>query len=169
LAAHPGWTPDQVKGALMLTAKSTPAAARLSVGVGEVNAATALGVSDPPNPNLALNRFLVPDPAGGTTPVFDAASWSSAARADASWSSASWSSASWSSASWSSANWSSASWSSASWSSVSRMSANWASVAWADNAADDTLPGGGYALDPGELRNLELEVGADLDGDGAVG
>jgi serine protease AprX len=169
LAAHPGWTPDQVKGALMLAAKSTPAAARLSAGVGEVNAATALGVSDPPNPNLALNRFLLPDPAGGPTPVFDAASWSSAARADASWSSASWSSASWSSASWSSANWSSASWSSASWSSVSRASANWSSVAWADNAADDARPGGGYALDAGELRSFELELGADLDGDGAVG
>src|SRR5207248_9801331 len=37
LAAHPTWTPDDVKGALMLTAQPAPAAAARSVGVGELN------------------------------------------------------------------------------------------------------------------------------------
>jgi serine protease AprX len=141
LAAHPSWTPDQVKGALMLTTKATPSSAPLSTGVGEVNAAAAVDVTSPPNPNLALNRFLVSE-SGGSGKVFDATSWASAAKANASWASASWSSASWSSASWSSASWASASWASASWASASWASdswadASWSSVSWADNAAGE--------------------------------
>ena len=130
LGAHPDWTPDQVKGALMVSAVPLPSAASNSLGVGEANLQRAFGVGNPPNPNLALNQFLVSDPAGGSVPVFSTASWTSAALANASWSSASWSSASWSSASWSSASWSSASWSSASWSSASWSSASWSSASW---------------------------------------
>jgi subtilisin family serine protease len=114
LAAHPSWTPDQVKGALMLTAKPTPSAAPLSTGVGVVDAARAAAVTTPPNPNLALVQYIVSE-SGGSGKVFDAASWASAASADASWASASWASASWASASWSSASWASASWADASW------------------------------------------------------
>jgi serine protease AprX len=104
IGAHPDWSPDQVKGALMLTATALPKAASRSVGVGEVNLQKALDpkLVAPPNPNLALDAFLVSDPTGSSLPVFDAASWSSMASSNASWSSASWSSASWSSASWSS-------------------------------------------------------------------
>src|ERR671924_839248 len=125
LAAHPSWTPDQVKGALMLTAKPAAGAAPLSVGVGVVDVAKAVALTSAPNPNAALNAFLVPDQAGGSMPVFDAASWASTALANASWASASWSSASWASASWSSASWASASWASASWASASWSSASW--------------------------------------------
>ena len=142
LGAHPGWTPDQVKGALMLTATSLILAAPNSLGVGEVHLYRALGVSNPPNPNVALNQFLEADPAGGSVPVFDAERWidvasSNASWSSASWSSASWSSASWSSASWSSASWTSASWTSASWSSASWTSASWSSAAWVNNATGD--------------------------------
>jgi serine protease AprX len=127
LAVHPDWTPDQVKGALMVSVSPLPAAVFGSVGMGEINLKDALSVTAPPNPNAALNAYLVSTPAG---PVFDAARWSSGARTNASWSSASWSSASWSSASWSSASWSSASWSSASWASASWSSAAWTSASW---------------------------------------
>ena len=47
LAQHPDWTPDQVKGALMVSANATPAAAPGSLGVGELNVAAARAVSDP--------------------------------------------------------------------------------------------------------------------------
>ena len=156
LGVHPDWTPDQVKGALMVAAQPLKNAAPMSVGVGEVNLQRILDggkrVVSPPNPNAALEQFLVPDASGGSLPVFDAASWSSAASSNASWSSASWSSASWSSASWSSASWSSASWSSASWSSASWSSASWSSASWSsaswssvarpNNAAADGLGDG---------------------------
>jgi serine protease AprX len=134
LGVHPEWTPDQVKGALMLSAVPLGAAAPGSTGVGEVNLYRALrgdtAVSNPPNPNASLEQFLIPDPAGGPLPVFDAQGWINVASSNPSWNNASWSSASWSSASWSSASWSSASWSSASWSSASWTSASWSSASW---------------------------------------
>src|SRR5205085_1938254 len=79
LPLHPTWTPAQVKGALMLSARPT-AGALGSLGVGEVNVAKAATVTNPPNPNLALDGFVAADPAGGSLPVFDAASWTSAAQ-----------------------------------------------------------------------------------------
>jgi serine protease AprX len=127
LAHHPNWTPDQVKGALMLTAQ--PTAAGTALGVGEVNAKAATQVSNPPNPNLALGQFVRADGTGGL--VFDAASWASTAQADASWNSASWNSASWANASWASASWNSASWANASWAAASWASASWNSASWA--------------------------------------
>jgi serine protease AprX len=128
LAKNPSWTPDKVKGALMMTARGTSAAPQ-SLGAGEVNAKAATDVTNPINPNVALNRFVGSDGAGGL--VFDSASWASAAQADASWASASWASASWSSASWANASWSSASWASASWASASWASASWNAASWA--------------------------------------
>jgi serine protease AprX len=132
LAYHPNWTPDQVKGALMYSAQAT--AAGMALGVGEANAKAATQVSNPPNPNLALNQFVGPDGAGGL--AFDSASWASTAAANASWNSASWNSdawnlASWSSASWNSASWAAASWNSASWAAASWNSASWAAASWA--------------------------------------
>jgi serine protease AprX len=170
LAVHPEWTPDQVKGALMVSAKDTPSATRGSLGVGMVDAGRAAAVVNPPNPNAGLNQFVVP--AGdGSGPMFDAASWANVAQSDASWASASWASASWASASWAnaswasaswanaswaSASWASASWASASWASASWASASWASASWADNA-DGEAAGPDDVIDATEL--LELGVG----------
>lgn len=178
LAVHPTWTPDQVKGALMLTARPTPTAAPMSEGVGEVNAAKAVDVLAPPNPNAALNRFLVPDPTGGSTFVFDAASWGTTARLDASWGTASWGTASWSTAAWSAASWSTASWSDASWGTASWGTASWGTSSWgtaswgtsavADNAADDSLDTGSYWLDPAEEAEAEAELGVSVNSDGSV-
>src|SRR5262249_28421900 len=50
LALHPDYTPDDVKGALMVTARQT-AAPDWSLGVGDVNAVQAATFPAPPNPN----------------------------------------------------------------------------------------------------------------------
>ena len=139
LAAHPGWSPDQVKGALMLSAEALPSAPLRSVGVGAVNVARAAAVVDPPNPNLALGEFLVTDPAGGPTQVFDFDSWTTAVESDAAWGSAAWGSAAWGSAAWGSAAWGSAAWGSAAWG-----SAAWGSAAWGSHSEDDVRPEGVY-------------------------
>ena len=118
LARHPDWTPDQVKGALMLTAAYMPSVDDWqSAGVGEVDAAQAASLSfTPPNPNVNLDTFVSKDPTTGK-PVFNAAAWADAVSSEAAWSSAAWSSAAWASAAWASAAWASAAWSSAAWSS----------------------------------------------------
>jgi serine protease AprX len=132
LAVHPDWTPDHVKGALMVSARPVGEDSRHSAGVGQVDARAAQRIVRPPNPNRALTRFLIVDPAGGPVPVFDAASWDSAAKSDASWDSASWTDASWADASWADASWADASWADVSWTDASWADASWADASWAD-------------------------------------
>jgi uncharacterized protein YjbI with pentapeptide repeats len=48
------------------------------VGAGEVNAAAAAAVVSPPNPNVALDHYLVTDPTTGAT-TFDSGTWATAA------------------------------------------------------------------------------------------
>jgi serine protease AprX len=127
LAKNPSWTPDKVKGALMVSARSTSAG--MALGVGEVNAKGAFDVTNPPNPNLALNQYVGSDGTGAT--AFDSASWANSAAANASWNQASWNQASWNQASWANASWNQASWASASWAQASWASASWNSASWA--------------------------------------
>ena len=178
LALHPTWTPDQVKGALMLVAKATPNAVAFSTGVGIASESAAAAVVNPPNPNLALNRFLVADPNGGPTPVFDAAAWGSAARLDAAWGSAAWGSAAWGSAAWGSAAWGSAAWGSAAWGTAAWGTAAWgssslasaasgsSSTATADNASNDV--GATPLLDPTQEAVASVELGLTVLPDGSV-
>ena len=144
LAAHPEWTPDQVKGALMLTAEPLDRARPRSAGVGAMNAAAAAAVVDPPNPNLALQQFLIPDPNGGSTPVFDANGWTTTVQSDPAWASVAWGSVAWGSAAWSSVAWGSVAWGSVAWGSVAWGSVAWGSVAWGSNSEDDLRQEGGY-------------------------
>ncbi len=126
LQAHPEWTPDQVKSAIVGTAR--PLASE-GAGKGEVSALGAVSTTSPgyANAGIPLNKAI----AGlvGTS-TFNSASWNSASWNSASWNSASWNSASWNSASWNSASWNSASWNSASWNSASWNSASWNSASW---------------------------------------
>jgi serine protease AprX len=161
LGKHPSFTPDQVKGALMLGAKPLPSANNLSEGVGEVNAGRSIELSNPPSANKALRNFVVTDPITGAL-IFNAASWASTAKTDASWAEASWDSASWAEASWDCASWAEASWSDASWASASwdssaAAAASWAdlslgSASWADNAESEAAVPDGGLIDPLELE-----------------
>jgi serine protease AprX len=150
LAMHPTWTPDQVKGALMATAASVPTAAARSLGVGEVKAQAAASMTAPPNPNKGLNAFLMPDPNGSSTPVFNAVSWADTAKANVSWDAISWSDAAWSSSavSWGDVSWSDSAWASVSWADSTSATAG-TDVSWADNATNDLLRGG-YKMSPAD-------------------
>jgi subtilisin family serine protease len=147
LARHPNWTPDMVKGALMAKARYVPEEGLTgAAGVGEVNAYRSAMASRAPNPNLALNQFVVPDPVTGA-PVFDAVSWTDAAQDSASWSDASWSDVTWSDASWSSVTWSDVSWSDVSWSDVTWSDVLAAAdVSWEDAAESEVAPPEGTPL-----------------------
>jgi serine protease AprX len=149
MAQHPTWTPDQVKGALMVTATPEPNAPRGSLGVGEVNIAAARRYTKrtPPNPNAGLDKFVTSTSDG--TRVFDSASWQNAAKSNKAWNDAAWSDAAWSDAAWSDAAWSDVAWAdvafdsmaygTVAWSDVAWSDAAWADAAWADNANDPAI------------------------------
>jgi serine protease AprX len=148
IAQHPNWTPDQVKGALMLTATPLPAVGK-ALGVGEmsVSAARAYKGSQIPNPNAGIDQFVKTALDGSRT--FDASAWQAAALAnkawnavawsDVAWSDAAWSSVAWSDAAWASVAWASVAWGSAAWSDAAWSDAAWSDVAWADNAGDPAV------------------------------
>jgi serine protease AprX len=131
LAHNPQFTPDQVKGALMLTARAMPLVSDRAGGVGLLDAAAAVAVSSPPNPNAGLNAFVVADPDGSGL-AFDEAAWAEAAAADAAWAEAAWAEAAWAEAAWAEAAWAEAAWAEAAW-----AEAAWAEAAWADGAASE--------------------------------
>jgi serine protease AprX len=132
LARHPGWTPDQVKGALMLTAKTAPLAAPMSLGLGEVDAAAAAAVTNPPNPNVGLEQFVKTDTFG--TPYFDADAWSAFVATNAAWTNAAWTDAAWTNAAWTDAAWTNAAWTNAAWTDAAWTNAAWTDAAWTDAA-----------------------------------
>jgi serine protease AprX len=138
LALNPKWKPDDVKGAIMLSAKPEPNATPLSVGVGLVDLANAGQVNKPPNANQALDKFV-----HGS--VFDTAAWQAAALKNPNWDNETWSQTAWKTASWGSASWGSASWGSASWGSASWGSASWGSSPLAQQLASSNASWGSAA------------------------
>jgi serine protease AprX len=130
LALNPSLTPDQVKGALMLTARHLPGAESLCAGVGEIDLAAAASVANPPNPNENLYEFVRD---GGTRQVFDVGGWEATVQANANWTSSNWTSANWTSANWTSSNWTSLQWSAANWTSANWTSSNWTLSNWTAN------------------------------------
>jgi serine protease AprX len=152
LDRHPDYTPDEVKGALMVTAKPVPSAAPGSLGVGEMQMGKAALRISPPNPNLGLDQFVHVAP-GDTSASFDAAAWFAAAKADLHWDTVSWRSAAWSGAEFDAVSWSDVSWSSVAWGDVSWSDVAWSDVSWSDTAYEDAAEGdandnGGYDLTP---------------------
>ena len=150
LARNPSWTPDQVKGALMAGARPTPSAAKGSLGVGEVNAIKSTLMSNPPNPNKALDQFLTADPSGGSLPVFGSDNWESTVKANVSWDAVSWSDVSWGDSSLAAVSWSDVSWSDVSWAdSLVSADVSWADVSWSDSSSEDGAGGdpGGNVID----------------------
>ena len=150
LARHPNWSPDQVKGALMRTARALTVGNPKAAGLGELTASRAATASVTPNPNLGLEQF-VHSASYGSGSTFDATGWARAARSNAAWDSMSWSSQSWSDMSWADQSWSSMSWADMSWadmswSSMSWTDMSWADMSWADISQEDAAEGDAASL-----------------------
>ncbi len=161
IARNPSLTPDQIKGALMLSAKEAPKIDNGAMGVGELNAAKAALETRLPNPNAALNRYIV-SASGGSGKVFDSVSWTDAARASVSWDSVSWTDVSWTDAAWSLVSWTDVSWTDVSWTDVSRTDASmgdvsWQDVSWEDAAEGDANSTEGYNLSAADLAELNAD------------
>ncbi len=156
LAHHPEWTPDQVKGALMLTARPVPQSPAGASGVGQITVTKAVKLTSPPNPNAALRRFVVSGADGHA--AFDVEGWGAYAASDAAWADAAWADAAWADAAWSSAAWADAAWADAAWADAAWADAAWADAAWADLASEDGADGDDssdeYLLTPEEEEYL---------------
>jgi serine protease AprX len=154
LARHPNWTPDQVKGALMRTARKVRDNPR-AAGVGEITATRAVTTAVTPNPNAGLDKFVTPL-AGSTGVTFDAMSWADVAKASMSWNSMSWADQSWSDMSWADQSWATMSWADMSWADMSWADMSWADMSWADMSQEDAAEGDatngtdGYVATPAE-------------------
>jgi serine protease AprX len=122
LARYPGWTPDQVKGALMVSTTYVPSQG-LSMGVGEINAYSASSVTSPPNPNQNLYAFV----SNGT---FDSQAWATHVSTNSNWTASNWTSSNWTSANWTSSNWTSSNWTASNWTSSNWTSSNWTVSNW---------------------------------------
>jgi serine protease AprX len=142
LAVHPQMTPDQVKSALMLGSERTPAATAGSLGLGELNVGRSVHLLGRrlPNPNAALNQFVVNK--RGSLPYFDGNAWTKAVTENTNWNSQSWEAKWWTSGaweakwwtsgSWEDKWWTSGSWEAKWWTSVASEDKWWTSVAWED-------------------------------------
>jgi subtilisin family serine protease len=153
LGAHPTWTPDQVKGALMHESTTLPTATKNSFGIGEINVARAASTESPPNPNLALNQFLITDPAGGPEPVFDDAGWTAIAQSDEAWGAEAWGAEAWGAEAWGAEAWGAEAWGASYWEPVpswtaptTEGSADGTATSALNNASADWLPAGAYWL-----------------------
>ena len=152
LARHPDWTPDQVKGALMRTARKVRTATRrrpASVRSRPAARSTASVHAEPERRPRAVRHVG----RGGSGLSFDAMSWASAAKSDMSWNSMSWNSQSWSDQSWSDQSWASMSWADMSWNSMSWTDMSWADMSWADSSQEDAAEGDAVDRQPPATRS----------------
>jgi subtilisin family serine protease len=101
----------------------------LAGGVGQIDAAAAAGIADPPNPNENLNDFVAVDPGTGQ-PTFDSPAWVSVVAAQAQWTTAQWTTAQWTTAQWTTAQWTTAQWTTAQWTTAQWTTAIWTTAAW---------------------------------------
>jgi serine protease AprX len=158
LARHPSWTPDQVKGALMKTARAVHIGNPKSAGLGELTASRAAALfGTPPNANLGLDQYVKNTLSGISGTAFDAASWVSSVKSNKAWNTMSWASQSWSDMSWSDQSWASMSWSDMSWSDMSWSDMSWSDLSTSDVSQEDAAEGddlngsAGYVATPDQV------------------
>jgi serine protease AprX len=141
LARHPNLTPDDVKAGLMLGSERTPAATPGSLGLGEINAGRADNLLDwkLPNPNAALNQFVVFKRSAGSIPYFDGDAWSQAVQNDPNWDSESWEAKWWTLGAseakwWTNGSWEAKWWTNGSWETKWWTNGSWEAKWWTNGS-----------------------------------
>ncbi|MGZ6793605.1 MAG: S8 family serine peptidase, partial [Mycobacteriales bacterium] len=162
LAAHPGWTPDQVKYALTSTATRIYATPTTAQGAGRLQTQAAVGASvllAPVQVSTALGTGSLDGSRGQAAPVsvtcpdgvsrvvagnattwcapFDTPTWASSAWTSSAWTSSAWTSSAWTSSAWTSSAWTSSAWTSSAWTSSAWTSSAWTGDSWGTGDPDD--------------------------------
>jgi serine protease AprX len=128
LGKHPEYGPDQVKGALMVTARRPPLAGA-AAGFGEIDVRAATTYASPPNPNAALRGFV----SNGT---FDDVAWYKTASSNVAWDENTWSEMGWSEMGWSESTWYENTWSESTWYETTWSETTWNENTWSEGALD---------------------------------
>jgi serine protease AprX len=162
LARHPNWTPDQVKGALMQTARAVRNGNPKSAGLGEITATRAVSAWATPNPNKGLEQYV-------SSGSFNGTAWATAAKTlGKAWNAMSWSDQSWSDMSWADQAWDAMSWADQSWSDMSWADMSWADMSWADVSTEDAAEGDDLSGSAGYVAPVDVASTAATDPDTAV-
>jgi serine protease AprX len=160
LARHPNWTPDQVKGALMVTARPVPVTPK-AAGMGEVNAVRAAQIAYAPNPNRGVEQYLTTAADGSTS--FNALAWTDAvkSKSDLAWSDLAWSDLAWSDSNLAAMAWTDLAWSDLAWTDLAWSDLAWSDMAWTDSSIEDAAVGDTLDSSPGYVAtDPELEAAA---------
>jgi serine protease AprX len=160
LARHPNWTPDQVKGALMVTARPVPQTPK-AAGVGEITATRAAQIAYAPNPNLGIERYLSTAADGSVS--FNALAWTDAikSKSDLAWSDLAWSDLAWSDSNLAAMAWTDLAWSDLAWTDLAWSDLAWSDMAWTDSSIEDAAVGDTLDSSPGYVAtDSELAAAA---------
>jgi serine protease AprX len=154
LQAHPTWTPDQVKFALMSTARPMSSWTANNQGAGRVNVAAALALdpSNAPQQNstatglgsLEASRgglHVTTTCPGGVLPTvilgeIDARceAWNGSAWTGSAWTGSAWTGSAWTGSAWTGSAWTGSAWTNATWTGSAWTGGTWAGNSWQGSA-----------------------------------
>src|SRR5579884_542306 len=131
-AAHPGATPDAIKGALTSSTRTVPGHRGLILDV-----AAALSAKPVPawNQHHPISNPAVANQFQGSMP-WDMKSFGSSAWAGSSWDGSSWDGSSWDGSSWDGSSWDGSSWDGSSWDGSSWDGSSWDGSSWDGSSWD---------------------------------
>jgi hypothetical protein len=132
--ANPTWSPDRIKGALLMGAATGPVGNPLVDGFGSLNVLGASAVK-------AILKQVVPTtatPVGtdvslfvtGAGSAWNGSNWMGSSWNGSSWNGSSWNGSSWNGSSWNGSSWNGSSWNGSSWNGSSWNGSNWMGSAW---------------------------------------
>ena len=125
LAAHPGYSPEQVKAALLSSTAPGPVGNPVVDGHGALNALAAVGQMPL---DLTQTPSLLAVPMGATVGL--SSTWSTSSWNPANWSSMAWNGESWNGGYWSGESWNGESWNGESWNGESWNGESWNGESW---------------------------------------
>ena len=136
LAAHPEYTPDQVKA--VLTGSASPVRAESGqAGAGRLQVAAALSAAPGPASWQAAPAMagtgLGGDPAGWTGSSWTGNGWTGSSWTGNGWTGSSWTGSSWTGSSWTGNGWTGSSWTGSSWTGSSWTGSSWTGSSWTGN------------------------------------
>jgi len=155
VAAHPTWTPDQVKKVLTATASPIPGLLPTDQGAGRINVAAAIAAAPGPTTtqvSTATGLGSIEASRGGANvetvcpgrttstvikgeidvrcEAWNGSSWTGSSWTGSSWTGSSWTGSSWTGSSWTGSSWTGSSWTGSSWTGGTWTGSSWTGSSW---------------------------------------